>query len=675
MQTKILSAAALCFLMMTLFTPLGFAAMQYNLNSGLELDWYFPYEDASWKTKKEIGYFRDYNSDGIPDFLFHQTNNTDKDRIFCIDTSNSAVPKNYSDDRTAWKEITWSEGTFIPASLHTVKPGSEKRTPDIILRGRDKEGDYTKFILKRLDETKTDFEQQLQWSHNVDRELLPSLVWASQSFNQDDYPDYLIFNARLNAQNKFFIGCYDGLNGTEIWSKSIDKATDDPGGSPPFPGITPSTLTLSVIPSNSEINQTGDFDSNGKSEILLFYTFTLFDAQSGFTTKGKVLILKSDGNTYTSTPSWWEVYSYPIMMPIFGTATWDYNEDTYVDLALHRYMDISTADIPVLQVFDLKNAAELFKTTNSDFGAETTDKDMFFSTSLRGINNAFQDIDNDSHPDLAFYRIMGMPGNPMRYGVFHSYDGGEANKGRKIWLQEAADFDTCLYPVTDWNGDDILDFALAKSPTDLVSQNFTWNFSLPYIQLAGPIIKKAFSYDVPYTGAWNASTDVFSPASVMMAMVGDVDGDSQQDTYGSVHFTVDNGDDGNINTAGASVFLFDNTPGSGAPDITAEFTMKVTNEDIAIPTIFFTAYDTGKEQSVDQNKDGSPNDICICNDRALFALSFLYKPYQGITANDILQVLIGNKEIPEGKTDEYDTNDDGIVDIADVIYLLLNPSS
>ncbi|MBN1900120.1 hypothetical protein JW926_02190, partial [Candidatus Sumerlaeota bacterium] len=83
-----------------------FAAMEYELRSGFGLNWYFVEEDDTQRTK-EFGYFHDYNADGIQDYLFYQTNNTNKDRIFCIDTSNSATAKQYPDNRTAWKEVSW----------------------------------------------------------------------------------------------------------------------------------------------------------------------------------------------------------------------------------------------------------------------------------------------------------------------------------------------------------------------------------------------------------------------------------------------------------------------------------------------------------------------------------------------------------------------------------------
>jgi len=667
MQLKISFPFRVSFLVFLILAPCSFATLEYELVSGFELNWYFVNEDLAWTTEAHYGYFHDYNSDSLPDFLLYQSNNTNKDRIFCIDTSNSATARKYPDNRTAWKEIAWSEGTFIPQSISLIKPESEKRTPDIILRGKDKKIDYTKFILKRLDETKTDFAQQLEWSHTVQKDYLPVLIWLNQSYNQDDYPDYLLYNTRLNAQNQFFIGCYDGLTGTQIWAKNIDKAADDPA----VTVTSPSNLSVSVIQTNSSLNQSGDFDGNGKSEILLFYTFTLFD--TGFTSKGKVLILKSDGTKYSSTPDWWEVYNYPIMMPLSGSAIWDYNKDTYVDLQLQRFVDISAADIPVLKVFDLKNAAVLFQTTNSDFGTKTSDKDYFNPMPLRGISQTFKDLDGDSWFDLAFNRFMVIPGNPIRYGAFHAYDGGEANKGRKIWLQEAADFDMCMYPVNDWNGDDILDFGLSKQPPALDSGHFTWNFSLPYIQTAGPVIKKTFTHDMAYAGDWDSDTDTFTCAPPMMFMAGDVDGDTQQDTYATLSFTIDNEDDDDIDTAQACVFVFDNTPGSDPPDITAEFTEKVTGEDIAISSFVMAAYDAGRAEFVDQNQDGSLNDLCIANSRALFVLSFLYKPSNAITANDIIHVLLGIEEIPDGRFDDYDTNDDGNVDMADVIWLLTHP--
>jgi hypothetical protein len=668
MQLKISLRIFLSVFIFLSLVAASFAALEYDLRSGLELNWYFVEENAAWDSANGLGYFHDYNADSLQDYLIYQSNDTDKDRFFCIDTSNSATPKKYPDNRTAWKEVSWSEGTFIPQSIKLVKPHDVKRTPDLILRGKDKKTDYTKFILKRLNETTTDFAQEHEWSHTVTKDYVPVLFWANQSYNEDDYPDYLLYNSRLNAENKFFIGCYDGLTGTEIWSRTIDKAADDPA----VTVISPSNLTVSVIQTNPDLNQSGDFDGNGKSEILLFYTYTLSGAKVGFSSKGKVLVLKSDGTNYSSTPSWWEVYNYATMMPLAGSAIWDFNKDTYVDFQLQSYINVSTVDIPVLQVFDLKNAAALFQTDNSGFGATAEDKDYFIAMPLRGMNMSFKDLNADSWFDLVFYRGMGFSGNPIRYCVFNAYANGGDDKGKGIWLKESSENDSCFYMANDWNSDDILDFGLAKSPEALDTGQFPWNFALPYIQAEGSTVKKTFSYNMDYSGDWNESDDTFSAFTVGMFMAGDVDGDSQQDTYATLSLTVDNGDDGEIDTAMARVFVFDNTAGDAAPDITAEFALNVTGEDISIPSFVMAAYDPGKEEFVDQNKDGSLNDICIFNPRALFALSYLYKPSKEITADDIIDVLLGKKEIPSGQEEDYDTNDDGIVDIADVIWLLKN---
>jgi len=673
MQMKTAKYALAGALLIIALIPASHAAVDFDLLKGLELDWYFEYDPDTWDVDEAIGYFHDYNGDGIQDYLIHQSNHTNKDRIFCLNAANDADPKQYPADAVASREFSWTDGTFIPGNLHLVKPDSEKRTPDLVFTGKDKKTNYTKYVFYRLNETNTSYPTEKTWSITAQADLNPVLIWPSASFNSDDYPDFFIYNSKLNTSGKFVIGCYNGLDGSVIWTRNVDKSGDDPG-TPAFPGMPEPYLTLNVLPNVVGSGRSGDFDADGKPEIALYYTFTLFEmskSKVGFSTRGNVIVLKgSNGTNYSSTPSWWELYNYPIMNALPFMCTWDYNKDTYIDLQIMRMIIFNPEAVPILKVYDLKNAAILFQTTNADFGQSFTEWEYYMTMPVWSRTGSLLDMNGDSWFDIVAYRPMGMSGMNVRYALANGYAGGGSSKGRTIWLQDAGSYEQCIYPVNDWNGDNIMDPALCLHPAAPVSGKLDWEFSLHNIELSNPTFQKSFVYSMDYAGPWNPAEDSLTTGMVMISGVGDIDGDSQEDTYASVSFGIDNGDDGEIDESYGRIFVFDNTPGATPPDITAEFQVAYTGEDI-VPMCFLNFdYDMGREEFVDQNKDGSFNDIIITSPMAIYSLSFTYKPVAPVTPGDIIAVLLGKEEIPQGQFDNYDTNDDGKVDIADVIWLL-----
>jgi Raf kinase inhibitor-like YbhB/YbcL family protein len=167
---------------------------------------------------------------------------------------------------------------------------------------------------------------------------------------------------------------------------------------------------------------------------------------------------------------------------------------------------------------------------------------------------------------------------------------------------------------------------------------------------------------------------------------GDIDGDGQQDTFASHMCDFDYGDDGTTDLAYARVFVFDNTPGSSEPDVTADFLATLSNEDRSIGSLPTFSYQPWTEEFVDQNGDGIRNDIIITlGDRATFALSFSKGPsvkIQGkagdltgdneITVADSVvafQVSAG-LEPPAAFDIEADVNGDGKISLEEILYVL-----
>ncbi len=653
-----------------------FATLEYDLRSGLTFNWYFDNPDSDWGAAGGYGYFHDYNGDGLPDYVMHQKNSqTDVVRLFCINTQNSATPKTYPGDRSAWREFTPDYGTFVPRTLHFIRPRVEKRTPDIILIGTNKASDsedYSKFIFWRLNETKSNFPTEKTWSINVNSAYSPTIMWSDYSFNGDNYPDFFICNSFLNASNKFFIGCYSGLDGSVIWTKDIAKASDDDNTPlmPQFPG---SRMTLQILPITPAAN--GDFDGDGLPDILLYYTYSygsIMEANYGI--KGKITMLKSkDGNYLAPYSGWWDIFDYALIFyPPNGAAMGDYNKDTYVDLQICGFMWMAFSEPPVVRVVDIKNRSDLFQTTNSDFGSSAEDLSGYFASPARQTDSSSPaDVNADTWCDLAIYRMMGYGTTPLCYGIFNGYANGGANKGRKMWLAEGAPNNYAIYGANDWDGDGILDYALAQNPSAPDNHNVKWKLALECVGKTGHTLRKTFDYTIENTGPWDPAKDDFLAQTLSVYSIGDIDGDGQRDTNAAHSCAFDYGNDNTWELAYSRNYIFDNTPGASPPDITAEFEVKLSGEDRQIATALIYAYDAGRETFVDQNGDGAQNDIILTSDRAIFALSFTSKP--SVTAADIVRVLLGKKEIPPGQEDEYDKNSDGTTDIADVVYLIQNP--
>ena len=98
--------------------------------------------------------------------------------------------------------------------------------------------------------------------------------------------------------------------------------------------------------------------------------------------------------------------------------------------------------------------------------------------------------------------------------------------------------------------------------------------------------------------------------------------------------------------------------------------ISLSGEDIDMASVLLTAYNIYQGKYVDQNGDGSPNDIIVTSQRAVFALSFQYTPSIEVTKTDIIQIILGIKSIPAGKEDDYDKNGDGICDVADIVWMM-----
>jgi len=661
--------------------PPALATLEYDLGDALFLNWYFENADPVWDMDSH-SYFHDYNSDGLPDYLIAQSNGTDKSRIFCLDTSNSPDPKVYPANRTAWREFDWQPGTFIPNDLHFQREFSVQRTPDLILVGRDSQSDFTKFIFWKLDETDPTFPTEDDWSIDVNSLNNPVLDWRNLDANGDNYPDFIIYSAAPDESGNFLIRCFNGMDGTQLWQQSLAKADDDTGGIGGF-----GSITVDVLSIDPGLNMTGDFDGDGKPEILIWYAYTFFEfipqVKSG--SKAKITMLKSSSGQHLSLyPGWWDVYDYPDSFSFSsGAAAFDFNKDTYVDLEVSTWNP--SGDIPHLRVIDLKTKTDLFQTVNTDFGSTQEEWAGFFSSpAFSAAPNTLGDVDGDSWWDLVFIGGGGFGGGAVRYAVFHGYT-DNAQKGRRMWsaLADGAPYNYGQSSLTDWNGDGLMDFALVLNPSEPMDNKIEWGYALQNTGPDGPTLQITFKAHIPYTDPWNPQNDDFlSPFSMVgPSPIADIDGDGQQDSFAMQIVSIDHGKDSSVDLSLSRVLFFDNTPAGSPPDITADFLATVRNENEHVTFTPFVARDLGLDQPVDQNGDGTENDIIMDSLRAVFALSFAPAVTVPITPGDvngddqvtladsILSFQVGAGEQPAGPVNKKaDVNGDKKIGTAEGAY-------
>jgi len=622
-----------------LLGPRAESTVNITLRQGFDLNWYYHNDSSTYKRiSYSTGYYRDYDGDGLADFLVILENLASGDwRIFTLNTAPTGGEKTYAADRTAGRDIASQPGTFVPRSLYfPFEPSMD--SPDLVLVGTNAAADsldFSRFIFWRLDKTDPAFPTQKSWT--IDGVTSRStILWPSVSWNSDRYPDFLVYDSAPNADGRFRVACYDGLDGSLIWARTLDLDPDDSGTGIDFFVAHYATplLNVVVLPEGSSAWGNGDFDGDGKPEILLFYSFGYGDVLSTYGIKADITMLNSAGGflaPYTS--AWTRVFEAEsaINPPVPYVRT-DYDKDGFADMMILNPAVTSTPPPAVFEGYSLKKRASLFNSVAADFGNPPNDLSSFGVLDVMTYADmAPADINGDGWSDLCVFRYTALPTDfPLRVGVFNAYAGNGSAKGRLMWahLDQFDDFDRTFWCGTDFDGDNINDLVLARdpdAPDDPVAGHVTWHVADLALSATTSTVVKEFDYSPSHSFSWNAATDDFLAGSLMFFTFGDVDGDGQRDTAGSVNCAVDTGDDGTIEMSYGFLFVYDNTPGANPPDITAEMELRVEGEDwipYLYPTSAFLLPDGG---AVDNNQDGFSNDIVLEGENAVVALSFQYK--------------------------------------------------
>lgn len=626
-------------------TP-GRAGMTTTLRKGLTMNWFYYNTDANYP--RQIGgpgYFYDYNKDGLLDYLILLQNPTTCNwRLFALNTAATGGEKTYAANRTAARDIAASFGNFVPETLYTPQSPSMS-LPDLVILATNKASasasTFTQFKFRRLNETSTSFadDGSLLTIPGVSSKF--RIYWPNCSFDGDDYPDFIMYNAEP-INNQFTLRCYNGklTSSTPMWTRSLSLDAEDPGtgvdiGSGAM--LTP-TLGVQVLPKLDNNWQSSDFDGNGKPEIFLYYSFGKGTSFANMTAVLDIDLLNSSGGFVSPYSSTWTRVSADLMAsaPPSPMIVSDYNQDGYVDMVLMRQSFMTTTP-SVFEAYNLKGRASLFKTTNKDFslsGLSTPSVlDLYgYVPYLHNKSTAGPaDLTGDGYNDLDVYRMNAVaPSMPLRVALFHGYAGGGSNKGRRIWLQEFANYSAANWNANDFDADGLQDYVLTKNPdapSTPTLNKVTWKLATTSVKKTGISILKEFTYAPSHEfGTFNATTDEFQAYSGQFAGLGDLDNDGRRDTCGSFQCWFDRGGNGTIDLSYGLLLVFDNTSGSTAPETTAELEIKIKDEDWAPFPIMVYAFGPDGQTFVDNNGDGSVNDFAVRTEKAVHALSFTYKP-------------------------------------------------
>lgn len=636
-----------------LMGPRAQATLDVTPRHGVTINWYYHNTSTQYDEILDIapGYHRDYDGDGLADYLIVQRDTTTNDwRLFALNTAPDGA-KTYTSDRTAGRDFPAQPGTFVPYQLFLPHANFEDST-DLVLVGTDRAAgseDFTRFTFWRLNKTDTQLPTEATWT--IDNVTSASdIYWPALSFDADGYPDFIVYTRHPNAAGQFVVACHDGRNGTLIWSKTLDRDPEDPGTGVVMGSVPLGFPLLEVFLLSEDAQQgSGDFDGDGRPDVLLYYSFAVFDLVAGMKAVANVNLLDAVGNLvppYSS--AWTRAYEAAGAFWAPGPLTQsDYDQDGFVDLMMTNTTAL-TNDLAVFTAFSLKERQLLFVSNPSDFdfGALPTDLEGYLAFDQRTQSQFVSaDVDGDTWPDLNVFRPTAAPSIPIRIGLFNAYAGAAAGAGRPFWIRQFDAYDSAHWGANDFDGDDLRDFVLAnkpEAPNDPVPNKVTWHIANTTISASDATVVRDFDYSADHAFSWNPATDAFESYSTAFTGAGDVDGDGQPDTFGSMSCSVDNGDDGTFDLAYGFMYIYDNPPGTGAPDRSAELEIKVQGENWMPLPILLDAFTLGSFAWVDNNDDGFPNDMNLYTQRAIVSFSYTYQVWPNLPGQ------AGNPFPPDG---------------------------
>jgi hypothetical protein len=634
----------------------SFATVTHTVRSGFDINWYFHTDLTSSYPRMGSfnGYWKDFNSDGLPDYLLtvRKTDNRDY-RIFSINASPTGAAKTYAADKLASRDMNSTANTFVIDSIRVVPYTDASADGELYVVGTDSpdvtdpDYSYTKLIFKKLNKNNTSLPtiDAATFEILVNDDYAPHWQWLSWSYNGDNFPDIIVYNKRLNASNKFVVTIYDGTNGTQIWSKEFAKDVNDPGTGALSGTIGVPLFSVYYMGEGSFGSVPSDYDGDGVPEFLPVYTYSKDGETPGlYSTFSNYTILCSDGDLWTGYTGWvgiGEILNTPL--GYYPSFVGDFNKDTYQDVVFRLSMSADPS-APYFKGYDVKNKTLLFNSTNSDFVSPSNIMNLSYMPTLDD-SYIHTDVNGDTWNDMAIFHLAPAIGDPS-FGVFNGYDGNGADKGEKMWFQSTSSYNQIWYPVGDFNGDGLSDYGFLnnpESPNTVQNGKITWKVGHCHIGPSTYTMGREFDYHVPYSFTYDDGTDDFLAISYGHSFAGDIDGDGSDDYMLNCYYNHDAGDDGVTDHTATEILFYDHDSGSGTPPVTAEIEI-ASDEDIQGAGAFMTAYRMDTDDYVDNNQDGKANDgIIASSDRFVYSVSFnanVTPPPKPSTISPILLLLL-----------------------------------
>ncbi|MCB2155669.1 VCBS repeat-containing protein [bacterium] len=663
---RLLSTCAMAGLFACAATT-GYSAVEVTAPKAIDIDWtYVSGAEVSEYSILPYGYLRDYSGDGIPDYLLAEDIEANGAiRLWAIDSAATGGSKAYPADRAAGREFTIDLGTFYPDMVQMIHQEGSCDI-DIYVQGDNRttdDGEYTQLIYKRLNLDDPNFPDAATFTIPVQSELWPYTHW-SEDFTGDGYPDIVLGNSLTNSSDKFFVACYNGKDGAEVWSIELDPDPNDPGGT--VLGLP--QMFATILPMSDTNTGTGDLDGDGKPEILLEYTYGYMMGEFSFGTRGMIRVLNGNGTLFTGySDAWVELIDLPgnLTGPSLNSMV-DFNNDGKTDILVSILdLGMDTAPPPFLG-FDLLAKQELFRADAAEFNwFEDTLNAMTFHA-LRS-NYRFGDVDGDGFGDLTVHGMQPNTIGNLTFGVFHAYSSNANNRGKAMSFMATAG-DATIWWANDFGGSDILDFLIVDHPDAPGASTVDFKLQTTAIWPSNIDIPGQGTFKFPHEFG-TVDPDDFDVQTMMGFPMGDLDGDGQKDTFVSIGYKHAGNDVPSPLAYGQALF-FDNTAPGTPLEETARLQIKSDSDRTPYPlyetAIIIGHYEVGCPTYVDQNSDGKRNDGVVTTDHVVAAISFKYDG-SGFLPEDVLGFLLGQQELSSGQLPQADSNSDGLCDAGDLI--------
>ncbi|MEN6627421.1 MAG: hypothetical protein ABFD69_14450 [Candidatus Sumerlaeia bacterium] len=650
------------------------AAVSVSRTQGFNKSWQFINSGYEGIEPYPTGYYKDYNGDGLADYLIVQKSGSGDLRAFTINTAATGGDKTYS-NKTAGRDFAATAGSSVPDRVFTPRsPASD--LPDLVVYSNNSGGtngsNFDTLTFRRLDKTNTAWPTEKSKTLTMPFKAPWAVVWPEYSYDSDDYPDFFVYNSIAPKDGRrFVLTLYNGRTFEQIWQKTLALHADDVYSEVGGYAYSYSNLVVNELPllPVGRIGN-GDFDNDGKPELVCYYNFG--SVLTGMKYTNCITVLNSSGNPISPYGSSWTAMdpSSTKGSPLLWAARADYDKDGYRDVMfIYTYQTIPNATaVPAFTAYSLKKRSVLFKSTNSDLGDTDEERSMFNTIEPLGCpGNGCVDLSGDGKIDLAVFRNKN-EAQPLAVGLFHGVGGA----GRKIWLTGSSStvtgYERVHMDANDFNYDGVYDFALVKPPTGPAAPTF--KIANTAFQASGISIGKTVNYTSSVTGSIGTDQTFFA-SSTTIGSFGDMNGNSQRDTWAGLWWELVDEDQVAVK-GGASLVVYNTPPpsSSSAASVFASVDITATNLDNWCPAPFiYNARIVDGYSFVDNDKDSVTDDVIVYYDQALLALNFKDKGIYAAAAQATTPNPADGGTVQAGKPLRWEAPDGEYAESSFQVYL------